>query len=354
MAVRAADRVTLAVLPAPSYVRTYYLTQESTLGAPAKPTTNPPAAPWTTTEPAYTAGSTLTLYTAMVTVYGSVAFDWGDVQKSSSYEAAKQAYNLAASKANVPTRSTSAASGPGKNGDLWEQWSSLAAGGKLLKFWRHNGTSWILGEIDPTYLPAVSIGEGTFGQLTGGRIDMASFWADEGNIGVLEAGIISADWLMPNVGDSLNLSANDSIEMIVGRQDVQDVAIEHAQQAADAADGKAVEADEKAATAAAAAATAAGAALVAQARADSLGDELAAQQAVFRVTSTGGEVATLDGANVLRLTPDGVQIMQGGTPVSTWDAGRFISNQAILATAQVAGHSIEKVSAGRTVFKPLS
>ncbi|MCZ4066422.1 carbohydrate binding domain-containing protein [Microbacterium sp. H37-C3] len=95
MAVRASDRVTLAVLPAPTYVRTYYLLQSSSLTAPAAPTTNPPAAPWTTTEPGYTAGDTNTLYTVQLVAYGSAAFEYGEVQKSSAYEAAKQAYNLA-------------------------------------------------------------------------------------------------------------------------------------------------------------------------------------------------------------------------------------------------------------------
>lgn len=95
MAVRATDSVTLAVLPSPSYVRTYYQLRSSTLSAPPKPTTNPPPAPWTTSEPNYSPTSTDTLYTTMLTVYGTAGFEYGDVQKSSSYEAAKQAYNLA-------------------------------------------------------------------------------------------------------------------------------------------------------------------------------------------------------------------------------------------------------------------
>lgn len=93
MAVRAFDLLTLAVLPSPSYVRQFYLKQASTLAPPTAPSTNPPAAPWSTTEPTYTPGSTDTLYTVMLTAYGSVAFEYGPVQKSSSFEAAKQAYN---------------------------------------------------------------------------------------------------------------------------------------------------------------------------------------------------------------------------------------------------------------------
>lgn len=95
MPTRASDRVTLAVVASPTYVRTYYRMQASNLSAPAVPTTNPPASPWSTTEPAYTAGSTDTLYTVQLIAYGSAAFEYGPVQKSSAYEAAKQAWNLA-------------------------------------------------------------------------------------------------------------------------------------------------------------------------------------------------------------------------------------------------------------------
>ena len=109
MAIRASDRVTLAVVAAPSYVRQYYLLQASTLNPPAAPTTNPPVAPWTTVEPNYTEGSTSTLYTVMLTAYGSVAFEYGPVQKSSSYEAAKTAFNKAVAAITVANLAEQAA-----------------------------------------------------------------------------------------------------------------------------------------------------------------------------------------------------------------------------------------------------
>ena len=101
MATKAADRVTLQVLPTPNNVRLYYLKQASNLAAPAKPTANPPASPWTTTEPTYTEGSTDTVYTTMLTVWGDASYQYGDVQKSAAFEAAKQAFNKAASAATV-------------------------------------------------------------------------------------------------------------------------------------------------------------------------------------------------------------------------------------------------------------
>lgn len=98
---RNADRVTLQVLPTPNNVRLYYLKQASNLAAPAKPTANPPASPWTATEPTYTEGSTDTVYTTMLTVWGDASYQYGDVQKSAAFEAAKQAFNKADSAATV-------------------------------------------------------------------------------------------------------------------------------------------------------------------------------------------------------------------------------------------------------------
>lgn len=72
----------------------YYKLQSSTLSTPSKPTTNPPSG-WTTTEPSYTAGSTNSLYFVDLTVFCDDTFSYSDVSLSSSYEAAKAAYNKA-------------------------------------------------------------------------------------------------------------------------------------------------------------------------------------------------------------------------------------------------------------------
>ena len=101
MATKASDRVTLQVLPTPNNVRLYYLKQASTLNAPTKPTANPPTDAWTTTEPTFTEGSTDTVYTTMLTVWGDASYQYGDVQKSAAFEAAKQAFNKADSAATV-------------------------------------------------------------------------------------------------------------------------------------------------------------------------------------------------------------------------------------------------------------
>lgn len=73
----------------------YYLLQASTLGAPSKPSQNPPGGSWSETEPSYTSGSTNTLYFVDLTVFSDGTWAYSSVSKSSAYEAAKEAYNKA-------------------------------------------------------------------------------------------------------------------------------------------------------------------------------------------------------------------------------------------------------------------
>lgn len=72
----------------------YYKLQASTASKPSKPTTVTPSG-WTTTEPTYTEGSTNSLYICQKTTFSDGTFEYSDVSLSSSYEAAKLAYNKA-------------------------------------------------------------------------------------------------------------------------------------------------------------------------------------------------------------------------------------------------------------------
>ena len=85
-----------------SKVTRYYKLQSSTASTPSAPTTNPPSG-WTTTEPTYTSGSTNTLYFVDLTEFTNGTFKYSAVSKSSSYEAAKAAYNKAVSTENFVT-----------------------------------------------------------------------------------------------------------------------------------------------------------------------------------------------------------------------------------------------------------
>lgn len=95
MAVKAKAEITLASVRDIKSTTRYYLLQSSTAAKPAKPTANPPGGSWVKTEPSYTAGSTNSLYFTDLTVFSDNTFAYSDVSLSSSYEAAKAAYNKA-------------------------------------------------------------------------------------------------------------------------------------------------------------------------------------------------------------------------------------------------------------------
>lgn len=98
MAIIASASITLADIRDVKATYRYYKLQASTAAAPGKPTsisTLPPSG-WSSTEPSYTAGSTNTLYTVDLTTFTDGTFSYSPVSVSSSYEAAKQAFNLAA------------------------------------------------------------------------------------------------------------------------------------------------------------------------------------------------------------------------------------------------------------------
>lgn len=95
MAVKAAGQITLSSVVDVLATYRYYLLQSSTAAVPSKPTTFPPANTWDDTEPGYTDGSTNSLYTVDCTVFSDNSFLYTPVSLSSSYEAAKAAYNKA-------------------------------------------------------------------------------------------------------------------------------------------------------------------------------------------------------------------------------------------------------------------
>lgn len=95
MAVKASATVTLSCYRDTQSVTRYYKLQSSTATAPSKPTTNPPPSGWNDMEPSYTSGSTNTLYFCDLTVFSDGTWAYSSVSKSSSYEAAKEAYNKA-------------------------------------------------------------------------------------------------------------------------------------------------------------------------------------------------------------------------------------------------------------------
>lgn len=94
MAVKASIQITISKVIDIYACYRYYKLQSSTLAKPDKPTTNPPSG-WSDTEPAYVSGSTNTLYFVDCNVYSDKTFTFSEVSKSSTYEAAKDAWNKA-------------------------------------------------------------------------------------------------------------------------------------------------------------------------------------------------------------------------------------------------------------------
>lgn len=94
MVIKASAQITISKVIDIYACYRYYKLQSSTLAKPSKPTTNPPSG-WSDTEPAYVSGSTNTLYFVDCNVYSDKSFSFSEVSKSSSYEAAKDAWNKA-------------------------------------------------------------------------------------------------------------------------------------------------------------------------------------------------------------------------------------------------------------------
>lgn len=82
--------ITLFFIKDISSVTRYYTLQSS---EPSVPTTNPPSSEWSDSEPSYTSGSNDTLYFVDLTVFTDETWTYSNVSKSSSYEAAKDAFD---------------------------------------------------------------------------------------------------------------------------------------------------------------------------------------------------------------------------------------------------------------------
>lgn len=96
MAVKAKAEITLYKIISVDKVVRYYLLQSSTLAAPSKPADGAViGSNWSKTEPSYTSGSTSTLYFVDQIVLSNGTLKYSEVSKSSSYEAAKEAWNKA-------------------------------------------------------------------------------------------------------------------------------------------------------------------------------------------------------------------------------------------------------------------
>ncbi|SHK31766.1 pyocin knob domain-containing protein [Hespellia stercorisuis] len=170
MAIKASATVTLTFVVDVSAVYRYYRLQASTASAPAKPATRSPAG-WVSTEPAYTAGSTNSLYTVDLNVFSNGTFAYSEVSKSSSYEAAKAAYNKAVAAGEAAedakaaiTISSTAPTNP-VTGQLWQ-----TASGEPIMRW--DGAKWALHfiSVDNLNVDTLSAITANLGTVTAGMV----------------------------------------------------------------------------------------------------------------------------------------------------------------------------------------
>lgn len=103
MAIKASVTITISCYRDTKSITRYYKLQSSTLATPTKPTANPPSG-WSDAEPSYTSGSTNTLYLCDLIVFSDDTFMYSAVSKSSSYEAAKEAWNKANNAQNTANK----------------------------------------------------------------------------------------------------------------------------------------------------------------------------------------------------------------------------------------------------------
>lgn len=93
MAVKGSATVTLTQYRDIQSVTRYYKLRPAGSSAPLKPETKPPSSDWTDSEPACDISKEL--YFCDLTIFSNGQWEYSKVSKSSSYEAAKQAYNRA-------------------------------------------------------------------------------------------------------------------------------------------------------------------------------------------------------------------------------------------------------------------
>lgn len=121
MAIKAKAEITISRIIDIENVIRYYLLQSSSIAAPSKPTANPPGGSWSTTEPTYNSGATNSLYFTDLNIMSNGTYSYSAVSKSSSYEAAKEAWNKANNAQNgvsqLTTRVESAEASISKNNE---------------------------------------------------------------------------------------------------------------------------------------------------------------------------------------------------------------------------------------------
>ena len=181
--VKARAQITIQFIVDVKATYRYYLLQSSNLGVPSKPTTFSPSSPpsgWDDTEPSYTEESTNSLYFVDCTVFCDDTFQYSEVSLSSSYEAAKKAYNKAKSAIEIADGITMSVSNgiPGNKASI-----VLKVGNK-----EYSGTIDLTGAV--TFSDLSTSGKTS---INGGNIITNSITADQISSGAITTDKISSE-----------------------------------------------------------------------------------------------------------------------------------------------------------------
>lgn len=217
MSILARCSITVSIERDVESVYRFYKLQASTASAPAKPTTKAiPPSGWSKTEPAYTEGSTNSLYTVDLTIFTDGDFSYSDVCLSSSYEAAKQAYNKAvaaqsaasaaattANSKNAIFYATSAPSGTHKTYDIWFDTDD----DNKMYYW--NGSAWTAKEFGTSALAEECITADLIAAnaVTGDKIVARAITAAKIATATITANEIAANTITADKMNVTNLSA---------------------------------------------------------------------------------------------------------------------------------------------------
>ena len=182
VAVKARAQITIQFIVDVKATYRYYMLRSSTLGVPSKPTTFSPSSPpsgWDDTEPSYTEESTNSLYFVDCTVFCDDTFKYSEVSLSSSYEAAKKAYNKAKSAIEIADGITMSVSNgiPGNKASI-----VLKVGNK-----EYSGTIDLTGAV--TFSDLSTSGKTS---INGGNIITKSITADQISSGAITTGKIAS------------------------------------------------------------------------------------------------------------------------------------------------------------------
>ncbi|MGF3056141.1 hypothetical protein [Microbacterium sp. YY-01] len=155
----------------------------------------------------------------------------------------------------------------------------------------------------------------------------------------VRAGSISVNHVEPSFGDELDITANSSINFIVGRQDDQEQQL--------------VDLDGAVHDAADAAGQAQSSADGAQASADDTAARLDTHQTYYRFGADGLSIGDPNGDAELRLKPARIEMVQNGVVGSYWEGGVFVADETRLKRSLIGNHRFEEYGPGRTIVRPI-